>query len=138
MTEVDLYSRLRNGLSRFPDIHMCRIENGVISGMPDVEACWRGRSIFVELKISIKGRVHTPIRNSQIAWSARRIACGGRVMVLVGCEETMTLMNAKYITYLRDHSVDYVAKNYGVMYHAKILDWKTFRDIAFGFIDDKY
>lgn len=58
----------------------CRVENTTMGGMPDVNICWEGEEIWVELKCFVSGR--TLIRPAQNAWMHRRAAAGGKVFLI--------------------------------------------------------
>ena len=71
------------------ELHMCRIENGVGVGYPDVEANYRGFAFHLELKaIERPKRSTTKLRvkfqPGQIPWITRRIDAGGVCGVLLG------------------------------------------------------
>lgn len=58
-----------------------RIETGSTGrGIPDVNLCWMGRDIWVELKIVMGSRVS--LRPEQVAWAYRRTKAGGTVWIL--------------------------------------------------------
>lgn len=67
---------------------MCRVENLVGSGFPDVEGCFDGNSFYVELKGALRpARPNTPVRvkwqPGQKPWLSRRWAAGGSAFVLL-------------------------------------------------------
>lgn len=141
LTETRIYASLKNGWSPLRDVHLCRIENASISGMSDVNACYRGREVWIELKVAVNDRIRSPIRSSQIAWSAKRVASGGRVMVLVrDGDDHYYLFRSDVLVFLREHAVSCVARNYGVLYESAVnlVKWPQVRDAAFGVIDDKF
>lgn len=61
--------------------HFQRVETGGTGlGIPDVNLCYDGSEIWVELKIISGKRV--PLRPEQIAWHYKRFAAGGRTFIL--------------------------------------------------------
>ncbi len=69
-------------------LHMCRVENLVMSGMPDVEGCLDAIQFWIELKTSARPRktsdtVKVKFRPTQPVWLRRRNLAGGRVFVLL-------------------------------------------------------
>lgn len=58
----------------------CRVENTTMGGMPDVNICWEGNEIWVELKCFVSGR--TLIRPAQNAWMHRRKAANGKIFLI--------------------------------------------------------
>lgn len=63
-----------------PGADCVRIENTVGGGMPDVNVCWRGIELWIELKVHMRGLVL--LRPDQFAWLNRRAAASGRVFVV--------------------------------------------------------
>ena len=58
------------------DCHAQRIETGSTGlGIPDVNMCWEGKDIWVELKV-VKGK-RVELRPEQVAWLFRRNRSGG-------------------------------------------------------------
>jgi hypothetical protein len=78
LTEED---RFREWIkSKLPsDCHFQRIENVTSSGVPDTVLCWRGVTVWVELKCLEKDVL---LRKEQYAWGVRHQKCGGNVIVL--------------------------------------------------------
>lgn len=70
------------------DLHMCRVENSAISGMPDVEGCFRGNQFWIELKcidrpMKESTSLRPKFRPTQIPWMKRRLGAHGKVFVLL-------------------------------------------------------
>ena len=63
-----------------PGADCVRIETTTMGGMPDVNVCYKGKEIWVELKCLVNGRVL--IRPEQNAWMHRRNEAGGEVVIL--------------------------------------------------------
>jgi Holliday junction resolvase len=51
-----------------------RVENSSSAGMPDVNAAWNAKEVWLELKV-FKGR-RIEVRYSQVAWLRKRLAVG--------------------------------------------------------------
>jgi hypothetical protein len=58
--------------------HFQRIESSTGSGIPDIFACWKGRSIWIEAKVGTNFPI---LRREQFAWGTRQTKNGGRVFV---------------------------------------------------------
>lgn len=71
------------------DLHMNRVENSTMSGMPDVEGYLRGDGQFwIELKSAARpARASTPVRfkvrGGQVEWLPRRWALGASAWLLL-------------------------------------------------------
>jgi hypothetical protein len=75
-------------------LHICRVENAVSSGYPDVEGCLNGEGFHIELKgcsrpVMAGTRVVVGLDPAQALWLKRRWDAGGSCYVLirvgVGC-----------------------------------------------------
>ena len=66
-----------------------RVENSAGTGQPDLNGCWHGIEVWVELKI-FKGN-QLIFRSTQPEWIRRRIGAGGRVFVLARKDDTLYL-----------------------------------------------
>lgn len=69
-------------------LHIDRVENSVMSGMPDVEGCLLGRQFWIELKCEPRPRadgakIKPRFRPAQPQWILRRARAGGAVFVLL-------------------------------------------------------
>ncbi len=101
--EKSLWKRVKNAgvilVEAGHRLHMCRVENEVGAGMPDVEGCLDGRQFFLELKSNKRpARATTPIhprtRDAQRDWHAARAKAGSRshyVLMQVGEASTAKL-----------------------------------------------
>lgn len=94
MLEKDFWAKVKRALD-LPGMHVNRIENTAGTGISDVNACYRGVEVWIELKIVHSNRVF--FRTSQRAWMHKRLEAGGRVFVLVGTLDEMALYSAKDI-----------------------------------------
>jgi len=80
-----------------------RIETTTMGGMPDVNVCYKGIEIWVELKCFVNGRVL--IRPQQNAWMHRRKFRGGKVFLIadhssgihVWVPEFLSVPHGKYL-----------------------------------------
>lgn len=87
--ECALWAWFKKARKEVPDLHMCRIENAVMSGMPDVEGHWKGCGQFwLELKSAARPKksdtpIRFKIRDAQIAWLNRRWSLGGYAYWLI-------------------------------------------------------
>ena len=99
--EQNLWKWLKKGGRHFEKtgrLHMCRIENLVGSGYPDVEGCLDTCQFHIELKaVARPKRESTPIRVNfqprQIPWLRKRWDAGGNCWVLLRVGERQ---NAKH------------------------------------------
>lgn len=73
--ERDFYNYLRTLLPG----HVHRIES-IGSGIPDLNVCFEGKEIWIELKVFDLDIVL--LRKEQYAWGMRRSAMGGNVFIL--------------------------------------------------------
>lgn len=88
-TESNLWVWLKKGGKQFRSrLHMNRVENMVLSGMPDVEGCLDDQQFWIELKCEPRPARSTTLvkahfRPAQIPWMKRRLKAGGLVSVLL-------------------------------------------------------
>lgn len=81
-TESTTWTWLKAGGKKFRTrLHMDRVENAVLSGMPDVEGCLDGQQFWIELKCEARpAKATTTIkpkfRPAQIPWHKRRLGTG--------------------------------------------------------------
>ena len=74
------------------ETHLSRIENTAGTGISDVSACRAGVETWIELKVFHGNGVH--FRTSQRIWITRRLAAGGRVVVLARKDDQLLLYRA--------------------------------------------
>ena len=80
-----LWKQLRDNST---GIHWQRIESGATaSGIPDVNGCYRGREIWVELKV-VRGN-QIGLRPMQKSWLYNRVLHGGECYVLAKKDKTI-------------------------------------------------
>ena len=85
MTEQALNTSIGN-FFRGIKADVCRVENGVGAGMPDINICLLGMEVWIESKIHLGSR-GVLLRKEQYAWGLRRANAGGSVFV-VAFDET--------------------------------------------------
>lgn len=96
--EAALWKWLRDGSRHLSkSLHLCRVENIVMEGYPDVEGCFSGFNFHIELKSSpLPKRESTlitiKISTEQIMWLNKRWRVGGNCFVLlrVGTHRNIT------------------------------------------------
>ena len=77
-TEKALYQALKTNL---PKVHWQRIEVGSLgTGVPDVNACWQGKEVWIELKLGSLQSIN--LSPQQCAWHMRRANAGGVSWIL--------------------------------------------------------
>jgi hypothetical protein len=69
-------------------LHVCRVENMVVAGYPDVEGCYEGENFHLELKGALRParpttNVDVEIDLAQVLWLERRWSVGGSCFVLL-------------------------------------------------------
>ena len=75
--EAKLYALLKKNLKK---VHFVRIESYTENGIPDVNACYNGEEVWLELKAN----THKDLGLSkwQKVWIAKRIKAGGTVFII--------------------------------------------------------
>lgn len=89
--ERNLWMWLREGskpLMSAKHLHICRVENMVMAGFPDVEGCLDGKSFHLELKGCLRPvNPGTPVRtkwqHGQKPWLKKRWSVGGSCFALI-------------------------------------------------------
>lgn len=111
MKESGLYQRIRRQIiAAFPLARIDRVENGLVDGMPDVNACMAGKDIWMELKHLEKwpARATTPVlgrrglRPEQINWHIRQHAAGGISFIVMGVGHETWITDNKYARDIND------------------------------------
>jgi len=75
MRESSLWRQIKKNL---PQVDWQRIESGgTAQGIPDVNGCWNGREVWLELKVE-----GNTLSKWQKQWAKRRRKAGGRVFVI--------------------------------------------------------
>ena len=107
MTEKSAYAALRRHLPK--NARLDRIENLMMSGMPDCNLCLEGNEWWIEIKAPAKTpkRATTPlfgsnhrIMQSQILWHTRQIRAGGNSGFLICTDNHYAFIHGKYATEL--------------------------------------
>jgi len=75
--EAKLYALLKKHLKK---VHFTRIESYTENGIPDVNACYNGRDIWIELKAN--NSKDLGLSKWQKVWIAKRIKVGGTVFIM--------------------------------------------------------
>lgn len=83
-------------------LHIIRVENHIISGVPDVEGCYDGEQFWIELKsikkpIREKTLLNVKFRPAQIPWLLRREKANGKAGVLFSITDINRNTNRYYI-----------------------------------------
>lgn len=79
--------------------HVNRIENSTSNGIPDVNYCYKGQEVWLELKAGSK------VRDTQKIWHQQRVIQGGRVLLVSRKDSYISIQQAtkilgEYITHL--------------------------------------
>lgn len=75
-----MWAKIRNG-TKPSKVHWTRIESRAGPGVPDVNGCYKGLEVWLELKLSRGNRVL--LSEFQTNWIDRRIAAGGVAWIIV-------------------------------------------------------
>jgi hypothetical protein len=99
--EARLWALVRENLKR-PTDRMTRVENLVSDGIPDVNACFGGADVWIELKAPrepkraatalLGGAGNHPLLTSQINWFLSQQQAGGVAFILVGTDHELFLV----------------------------------------------
>ena len=68
--------------------HVERVENALTRGTPDVNMCYEGSELWLELKV-LDAKGNCELRPEQILWHRKRQENGGRVFVLARNENVL-------------------------------------------------
>lgn len=99
MKESALWSLLKSNIPG----HLVRVENLAGAGAPDVNACYRGSEVWLELKVGKGNWVH--FRSAQLAWYTKRLAERGNVKIIMRKGDLLYVILAKTILELQDDIV---------------------------------
>lgn len=107
MRESSFWQQIKSHLP--VSCHAHRVENGINSGTPDVELCYRGTTAWIELKYlpAYPKRATTPIRvdhltSEQITWLQRRVAAGGNGWLFVRVVDDYYLFHPRELDDLKE------------------------------------
>lgn len=102
--------------------HVERVENAIAKGTPDVNLCFEGREIWLELKVlDDKGRLHKDDpRPEQLIWHMKRQTFGGSCFVLGRNEKVLKIFQVQ-----RDRSL------FELWTCSKPFHWNVFLTVLF-------
>ena len=80
--EKDLWQKVKKALPVTPLLHYQRMELSEASGIPDLNICWKGFDVWVELKIFDHSGNKVDFRPEQVSWIHKRVEAGGFVYIL--------------------------------------------------------
>lgn len=90
MSESNAWVTMRKYLlKKMHTIDIQRIEDKLMTGIPDVNCCWRGKEFWLEgknldeLPVRDTTKVKVGLRQDQLTWLLRRRESGGIVLVWV-------------------------------------------------------
>lgn len=87
---------------RLRQVDFVSVEIGTTGrGVPDVNYCVDGCEGWLEMKVTRGLRVR--VSAEQVGWAERRMAHGGRVLVAVRDDATLTMLLGSQLRDLRDH-----------------------------------
>lgn len=75
--EAKLYKLLKDNLK---NVHFTRIESHTEQGIPDVNACYNGKEVWIELKANLHKDLG--LSKYQIVWIRKRTMHGGKVFIM--------------------------------------------------------
>jgi hypothetical protein len=118
MAESNDYKTFKKNVPQLGD-RLDRIENAVVTGMPDINFCSGGVECWVELK-SPKEPVRTTTRlfgsnhrvsQEQANWMLRQRRAGGRCYVLIATDKRWILIGGGLADQINDMTVDQLIDN---------------------------
>lgn len=97
LTQAAIWKAMR---AHMPNVHWTRIETTTGNGVPDLEGCFRGVAVWIEIKsVSASGALYlTP---GQCAWHTARAKAGGRNYILAANHTTLWLWQGWYADMVR-------------------------------------
>lgn len=138
MRESYFWKTVRDGVQH---VHWSRIENIAGTGIPDLNGCYLGREVWLELKM-FSGR-QIQVRSSQLVWMTKRIQVGGRVLLMArtpneiwlfeGHEVVSMAMDRAYSKPLPDGKGVALTppRDRALAIFAKPFDWDAIRKLLF-------
>lgn len=127
--------------SHIPEVHWSRIENVAGSGIPDLNGCYGGKELWVELKM-FRGK-QISLRNSQLVWTAKHLQAGGDVVLIARKDDEIWVFEGSVILMLsRDPDISRSVDDKSVtmvppperalkIFH-KPFHWEGLRHLLFG------
>lgn len=98
--EGNVFRRLQDRIVR-PNDRFERVENGLLSGMPDINYCFNGCEGWIELKAPIEpardstalfGAGNHPVEIEQANWMLRQSQANGRCSLFIATEKRLLLI----------------------------------------------
>ena len=131
--ERQVWAALRDNLADSPHLHIQRIESPTTGGgQPDVEACYHGVQIWIELKIIRNNRI--PLTDRQTHWHTQRANAGGQSFILAwdNARQALLLWQGQHAKLVQSLSL---AKpflvDFPVDYFLCPIDWPQLRHTIF-------
>lgn len=112
MSEKNTYKSLKEHML-MPGDRIDRVENIVVTGMPDVNFCGNSIECWIEIKTPTEPkRKNTKLFGSnhkismeQANWALRQIQAGGRVFFLIRTDKRWALVHGNEADYINDYTV---------------------------------
>lgn len=113
MSESNAYKNFRDNVL-LPGDRIDRVENAIVSGMPDINFCISGTEGWIELKSPIEpkrsstklfGSNHK-ISQDQKNWFKRQLKAGGIAWLLISTDKRWMLISGRYIDEINDLTVE--------------------------------
>tara|TARA_R110000737_G_scaffold244400_1_gene255305 strand:- start:1223 stop:1666 length:444 start_codon:yes stop_codon:yes gene_type:complete len=125
--EASFWKLLKSHLP--PMCHTQRIETGSTGlGIPDVNLCWEGKELWIELKV-VKGK-RVDLSPEQCAWHFRRHRAGGKSLIMArdkfdgprkGKGDVIYIWSSKDVVEIQEKGIECPAD---FIFHAP-FDWKS-------------
>ena len=100
--EKDLWQHLKKLL---PMVHWQRIELSYMPGIPDLNGCYEGVEIWIELKVVRRGK-KINLTRPQVNWIKKRTKAGGRTLIMVLKDDQITVWPGEEIDDILEHGID--------------------------------
>lgn len=100
--------------------HVERVENALTRGTPDVNMCYQGIEVWLELKV-LDNKGNCELRPEQYLWHRKRQEMGGKVFVLARNEGVIKIFQVQ-----RDMSM------FEIWSCSKPFDWGNMNNLIFG------
>lgn len=139
MSERSAYQNFKKNVERVGD-RIDRIENCLVLGMPDINCCFDGTEVWIELKSPIepkKGR--TPLFGSnhkvsqdQANWMLRQKIAGGRAYFLISTDKRLALLASHFSMSINDMTIDEIIDNASWSAMKPLRDkelWEALREV---------
>lgn len=119
MKESDLWRLIRDKIKG----HIVRVENAIGTGLPDVNACYNGNDVWIELKLANSNRV--TLRSTQLIWFMHRLKQGGRVKLLYRSKDELGIIDGRILEAAKDRfKASVIDQKFSV--NVRDLEKKTF------------